>query len=80
MSAMIGVWNRKTLRLEPGSERDAAFLGNARLLATSTLESRGIAYAGEVRIETAVLKGRDLYLGFWVDGKHYARILRDALE
>jgi hypothetical protein len=77
---MVGVWNEERGVIEPGSERVAALLGNACLLAISILELHRIAYDGEVRIETAVLKGCDLYLGFWVDGKHYARILRDALE
>jgi hypothetical protein len=76
---MIGVWNEETKEMCPGSEREVAVLSRAQSLAIFMLENHGISYEGEVRIETAVLRGRDLYLGFWVDGKHYARILRDAL-
>lgn len=78
MKAMVGVWNTEREAMDSGSEQEAAFLSNARLLAISMLENHGIPYEGEVQIETAVLMARDFYLGFWVGGKHYARIIRDA--
>jgi hypothetical protein len=80
LSALVGVWNEGSSVLEPGTGVEAAFLSNAQVLAYSMLEECCIVYEGEVSIETAVLKGRDLYLGFWVDGKHYSRIVRNALD
>ena len=77
LSAIVGVWNDGKQAME-SCDREPSLLGSAMALAYMVLENHGISYEGEVSIETAVLKGRDLYLGFWVDGKHYARILRDA--